>query len=65
MKAFRKALVYVFLATSALAYADAPQSDGNGGVTCNPGCGGMSCSGDICTVCNSQGCVQIPNSVAQ
>ncbi len=61
MNAFRKAAVYVCLAIAAVAYADPPQKTPGGGVNCDPGCGGMRCTGNICTVCNPEGCVQISN----
>jgi len=60
MKAFRRALAYLMLATSTLAFADAPVPTPGGGVSCNPPCGGMSCGPLSCVVCNRDGCARLP-----
>ena len=59
-KLFRLVLTCVAIACSAVGYASPPQTDGDGGVTCNPPCGGMACGPSVCTVCNADGCAHIP-----
>ncbi len=38
-------------------FADPPVNDGNGNITCDPGCTSLTCSGSFCIICNPEGCI--------
>ena len=61
MNAFRKVLVYACFAIAAVAYADPPGGGPGGGIVCKPDCDWMKCTGSVCTICNPEGCVVMPN----
>jgi hypothetical protein len=53
-----KSVVATILASASLTVmADPPgPGPGGGGVSCNPGCGTLTCAGGFCTACNAEGC---------
>lgn len=54
-------VLFLIALFSAAVYADRPKGDGNGGVSCDPGCHRFEChpNGD-CIACNDHGCTFIP-----